>query len=274
MLLRGISLSGKKPKKIKVKDNSRQKTQKEKKAAYNKKYYNRKTKRLIKNDNIKLDGKSKLRQRKKVTYIDECLKYNEKYQNMNVLQQEEFYRSLQQRLYSRKKDDLPTPLNDPYRKLWLNYNVLIHACKIMTRNQIVCAELLAAFVDREDGILRTSKNGYITIKEIAQITGYSITSAQALIYELDKLQVIHIEGVSQKEFEDIFRQEVEDTSIANQSAVNFAKREYRIYFNPFFIFVHQYIDKEIAVKYFYGSDWGLYNNHYLNIKKWIEKNCE
>lgn len=275
-MLRGISLSGKTPKAIPIKNNTKRNQLKEAAAIANKKSRQRAKKD---GDVLKLDGHSKKTPRKRITYIDECLKYHKGYQNMNALEQDEFYRELNSRIYNRSEKnkydpDIVEPIPDKQRRMLINYQVLLRAVKIMGRSQLIYAEILAAFIDREDGVLRTKRNGCITLKEIAKVLNMGAEEAYRHILALDKLQVIHMESMGTREFEDIYRQEVEDEKCVNMIQANLSKREYRIYYNPFFVFVRQYIDKAAAREYFYGSDWGLYNNNYTYIKNWIEKNCE
>ena len=273
MILKGISLAGSKPKSTRVKDIA---DRKKKVSEYNKKYYKNVTKKKRKKENPKLDGHSKKAAPRK-TYIDVYLEHNEQYKNMNVLERQQFKKDIQKRLYSRRKVaglTLATPINDPWRNLQINYNALLYACEIMTDNSLRCILLLSAFIDKEDGILRTSRNGYITLREISEITGRSIDGTRYMLRELNKQGVIHIDGISRDEFKDIYEWEAAKLEYSNDLLATLANKEYRIYVNPFFIFTRQYIDKDVAVKYFYGSEWVLHNNHSKNIMSWIEKNCE
>ena len=272
MKLRGISLAESKPKNIRLKQQTDSKIRK---AEYNKKYYRKVTKKKRK-EKIKLDGHSKLEQSKR-TYWDVFFAHNKEYLKMNVLEQEEYRRRIKKEIYAGKQDLEVTPLAplfDRYKDVRINYNVVLKLFDRLSLNHVKCLLLLSAFIDRTDGIIRTAKNGYITVNEMSQLFDCSTEKTKTIIYSLNRAQVIYIQAIHREEFKDIYEWEAEKLEYADDIAASLAKREYRIYVNPFVIFVNQYIDKDIAENEFYGSEWVLYNKNATRIIKWIERNCE
>lgn len=261
MSLYGIALGGRKPRKVK-----------EKLSDTNKNTDKSDSKQRA--DVIYL-GKQHKEKKKRLTYLDEWLKCYTRYQQMSVMEQTEYRKTLiaenrQREITKQDGSKILKPVKDNGQVLKIHYKTMLHMKDVLTDRQMNAVLLLSCYIDKTDGSLRGSHNSLLSLMRLSEITGYSVLSVRNILYELHKRNVIVIDKITKVEFDDIWEQEAfAELPLCERVS----QYEYRIYMNPFVVFVHQYIDLEVA-KQFYGGEWGLYNNDYAKIKKWIEKNCE
>lgn len=270
--LKGIDLSGDKPKALRAINSEEE----NKKAGQNKKHAVTKNDRMRVHAQINLSGRGK-KKKKRATYIDECLAHSEKFKNMSAIEQVEYKHKINCRIYSRSSSnaDKLKPIYDPNRKISLNTLLISRINEVLSPSLFSAVLSLAAYTDRIDGRLRSSGKTLLSVAEIAEIIGSkSRENTIRTLKELSKAECIKMIPIGKSEFIEIAQCESIKSKNMRKYILGLGNKEYAIYINPFFIFMKAYTDKDICEKCFFGSEWGLYNTDYGEIKKFIEEKCE